>query len=258
MIFAGLDTGDRCWLVVRDCTRPKKRIIHAAQIALGDVVEKTVATCRRLGVQTLCCDERPAVHEVRTIAAILNGIDTTTAWPSKPNFNAPDFRCSFASGLSWSGKRWATGLRCALVRFSKRSIGDGIEHQAAEYDDHGQTKFVPLIACNRFETINRAVNELLTPQENVVDVVKGAVRTEPLMLFPKLGHPMSDLLERHHIAGSARVREDGEMGDYVDGVENHLLLANSYSALAEIVAGSGVAPFSAASILDANAPRKGW
>jgi len=107
--------------------------------------------------------------------------------------------------------------------------------------------FVPLIECNRFETIDRAVKEFLTPAENVSEVVhppggKPYVRTEPAMRLPRRG-PGAPLvlatLDSHLLVGSEReTAEDGTMGDYVDQCENHLVLADAYSALAETVGGA--------------------
>jgi len=46
-------------------------------------------------------------------------------------------------------------------------------------------------------------------------------------------------VDAHHITGSERAKAaDGSLGDYVDACENHLLLANGYAKLAEIVGGN--------------------
>jgi hypothetical protein len=42
-----------------------------------------------------------------------------------------------------------------------------------------------------------------------------------------------ETLDHHLITGSAREEVDGEKGDYVDKCDNHLLLADAYSGLAE-------------------------
>jgi hypothetical protein len=43
-----------------------------------------------------------------------------------------------------------------------------------------------------------------------------------------------ETLDEHLLAGSERVElRDGTLGDYVDACENHFLLANAYSGLAE-------------------------
>jgi len=46
-----------------------------------------------------------------------------------------------------------------------------------------------------------------------------------------------ETLDAHLLAGSQRTKDEktGELGDYVDGCDNHFLLADAYSALAETV-----------------------
>jgi len=107
--------------------------------------------------------------------------------------------------------------------------------------------FVPLIEANRFETIDRVVREFLTPTENVSEVIfasdgQSYVREEPAMRLPPRGRGqplIHETLDEHLLAGSERVElRGGSLGDYADGCENHLLLADAYSGLAELEAGS--------------------
>ncbi len=243
--YAGLDTGDRCWMVIRESGHEgQKRLVRAEQIALGDVVARTLSLVRQHDVECLCIDERPAVDEARRLALALNGLDEITKWPQGINWADRNGWFELPGGLVWDGRNqvWR-GLRCALVRFSKRQIGAGITHAAAEFQEGGETKFVPLIEANRFETIDGAVREFLTPEENVREVVRllngqRAVRQGPAMLLPARvpGAPgMLEILDQHLLAGSQREKNEktGELGDYVDACENHLLLANGYSRLAE-------------------------
>ena len=143
----------------------------------------------------------------------------------------------FPSGLTWDGsaKRWRN-LRAAVVRFDKKKLGAGIEHGFDIFEEDGQTKFVPLINCNRYETIDRAVREFLTPAESVVQIIDGKIRETPAMLLPrKSGASIIGKLEEHLVLGSEREKaKDGSLGEYVDGCENHLLLADGYSAIAEL------------------------
>jgi len=170
----------------------------------------------------------------------LNGLQSLAHWPRITNVN--DAYISLPGGLTWDGKnaRWLN-LKCAVVRFTKTKLGAGIEQTVVFFEEGGQTKFIPCIACNRFETIDRVVREFLTPAEGVVEVTGGAVRETPAMLLPRRanGHtPILDTLDAHLISGSEREKStDGSLGDYVDGCENHLLLADGYSKLAEIVCG---------------------
>ena len=120
-----------------------------------------------------------------------------------------------------------------------------------EFDQGGQKKFVPYIACNRFESIDRVVKEFLTPSENVIEVVaiggKRSVRQNPIMRLPLRapGAPgILESLDEHLLTGSQRAKEEktGELGDYVDKCDNHFLLADAYSGLAEVcgsASGSG-------------------
>lgn len=245
--FGGLDTGDRCWLTIRETESPAvKRLIRADQIALGDVVRRMRDMFEAYELSALFIDERPAVSEARTLAMILNGLDKLAKFP-RVDWTAKDSKFSTPDGLRWDGRnqRWIN-LRCAVVRFSKNQIGMGIEQGAAEFEDDGETKFVPLIKCNRFETIERVVTEFLTPAENVMETVtvngKRQVRMEPAMRLPIriAGAPgILETLDAHLLTGSQREKDDktGELGDFVDKCDNHLLLANGYAGLAELVAG---------------------
>jgi Phage terminase large subunit gpA, ATPase domain len=238
--YAGLDMGDRCWLFVRnaDPITKERKILDLARISSGDVVARVQMLFAQLGIATLLIDERPLVNEARTLALILNGLHGLTDWPKVPT-NKKEAYIALPGGLAWDGKdeRWIK-LKCAIVRFSKQKLGAGIVHNFAEFEESGMTKFVPLIEANRYETIDRAVREFLTPKENVQEIVNGEMRELPAMRLPvkPAVSPILDELDAHLITGSEREKEeDGSLGDYVDGVDNHLLLADGYSALAELV-----------------------
>jgi len=255
--FAGLDTGDRCWFFLRERVHAGRKLcVRADQIALGDVVNRVQTLCAVHGVACLFIDERPAVNEARTLALALNGLADLERWP-KIDWSNKETHVSLPGGLTWDGRnqRWLN-LRCAVVRFTKQKLGAGIEQGAAEFEEGGQKRFVPMIECNRFESIDRAVREFLTPAENVIEVVdtwdaglqrgKRAVRTDPALLLPRrtIGSPgVLETLDAHLLTGSQRAKEDktGELGDYVDGCDNHFLLADAYSALAETIGGNATA-----------------
>ncbi len=236
---AGLDMGDRCWMFARELQpNGSRRLLAAEKMNAGDVVGRSISMFTRMGLSALFIDERPLVNESRSIALALNGLQVLTAWPRIPD--AKDAYISLPGGLTWDGKnaRWLN-LKCAVVRFTKNKLGAGIQQSIVFFEEGGQTKFVPCIECNRFETIDRVVREFLTPTEGVVDVVKGKVRETPMLLLPRMtpGHsPILDTVDAHLITGSEREKEDdGSLGDYVDGCENHFLLADGYSKLAEIL-----------------------
>jgi hypothetical protein len=250
--FAGLDTGRRCWFFAREVERPDvKRVLHAEQIALGNVVERTFNLYHLLGIQVLFIDQAPATDEARTLALKLNGLENITDWPKPPK--GKDEWLTLPAGpfdsepLQWDGtnQRWLN-LRCAVVSFTKKKLGAGIAHSFDVFEKGPYTVFVPLIECNRFETIDRVVREFLTPKENVSDVVfpaQGApyIRNEPAMRLPRKvtgSSAVLELLDTHLLVGSEREDEDdGTQGDYVDGCENHFLLADGYSGLAETIGG---------------------
>jgi hypothetical protein len=151
-------------------------------------------------------------------------------------------------GLRWNGaaRRWEN-MRCAVVTFTKRRLGAGISHGFDIFEKGSQTMFVPLIEANRFETIDRVVREFLTPSENVSEVIfvpdqQSYIRTTPAMHLPPKGPGapiINETLDEHLLAGSERVElRDGTLGDYVDACENHFLLADAYSGLAELEAGT--------------------
>lgn len=243
--YGGLDMGDRCWLVVRErhpssASHPShRRLVRADKVAAGDVVARVRALFGSLGLSALFIDERPLVNEARTLALALNGLEGVT-FP-RVDWASRDAYVSLPGGLAWDGRqqRWQN-LRCAVVRFTKSKLGAGISQTVVTFEEDGQVKAVPCIECNRFETIDRAVREFLTPAENVIEVVDGKVRQTPAMLLPRRlpGAPaILENLDAHLLAGSQREKDkSGELGDYLDGIENHLLLADGYSAMAELVA----------------------
>jgi hypothetical protein len=245
-VFGGLDTGRRCWFFARKMHAPDvKQVLHVEQVPLGNVVEHVTALFRTLGLHALFIDQAPATDEARTLALRLNGLEGLKNWPPAPKDK--NGYITFPSGLRWNGsaQRWEN-LRCAVVAFTKRRLGAGISHGFDIFEKGSQTMFVPLIEANRFETIDRVVREFLTPTENVSEVIfapdeKSYVRLDPAMRLPPKGRgqpPIHETLDEHLLAGSERVElRGGSLGDYVDGCENHLLLANAYSGLAELEAG---------------------
>ncbi|HEX4262757.1 MAG TPA: hypothetical protein VH597_00345 [Verrucomicrobiae bacterium] len=245
-VFGGLDTGRRCWFFAREVQAADvKRVRHAEQIPLGNLVERVTELFHAFGLQALFIDQAPATDEARTLALRLNGLEGLRNWPAAPKDRSGFI--SFPGGLRWNGEsqRWEN-LKCAVVAFTKRRLGAGIAHGFDIFEKGAQTMFVPLIETNRFETIDRVVREFLTPSENVSEVIfapeqRSYVRTQPAMRLPckGVGAPIVlETLDEHLLAGSERVElRDGSLGDYVDGCENHFLLADAYSGLAELEAG---------------------
>ncbi len=232
--YGGLDTGNSCWFVAREVTSEvEKRIVHAEEIPLGDVVRRAEAIFHKMGLTALFIDARPAVAEARQLTYRLNGL-AGIKWPVVQDPEKK--RIKFPSGLEWDGEKgeWKN-LRCAVVEFTK-SAGGGIVQKIGQEQANGVTMFFPIIQCSRFDSIDRVISEFLTPDENMFRMHNDAVYQEPVMLLPRRvdGSPqILETLDRHLITGSAREEKDGEKGDYVDKCDNHLLLANAYSGIAE-------------------------
>lgn len=243
---AGMDTGDRCWFVARELgALVGRRMIAVEQIPAARMVERAARLCAIHKVALLCIDQRPEVTNARLLALRLNGLDSVGKWPSPPGGHG-ECHITLPGGITFRRRggvsQWR-GIRCALVSFGKRSIGAGVEHDLDIFDGpDGRQMFVPLLVCNRFETIDRVVREFLTPAEGVQEVVDGAVRQLPAIALPRRqtgSPPILQALDEHFLVGSEREKmPDGTAGDYVDGCENHLLLADAYSGLAELIAPS--------------------
>jgi hypothetical protein len=232
--FAGLDTGDRCWLTVREIeSRGVKRITWMEQLSAERVRTRVPQIFETMGISALFVDAGPLRDLARDLCFLLNGLidfrPSPIAEPEKAVIHFPN-------GLVWDGKndRWRR-LRCAAVEFTMKE-GKGVQHKLGITQDG---LFYPVIACNRDETIERVVNELLTATENVIEVIDGKLRTEPTIRLPARGVATPKIIETfdaHVISGSRRERdEEGKAEHFVDGCENHLLLSDAYSALAETV-----------------------
>ena len=238
--FAGLDTGDRCWLTVREIESPTiKRITWLEQLSAERVRARVPQVFELLGVSTLFVDAGPLRDLARDLCFLLNGL--TTFRPS-PLPDPERATIHFPGGLTWDGanQRWR-GLRCAAVEFTLKE-GKGVVHKLGITQDG---LFYPVIACNRDETIERVVNELLTAAENVIEVIDGKLRTTPSIRLPQRGvatPKIIDAFDAHIISGSRRERDErGHAEHFVDGCENHLLLSDAYSALAESVCAHPIA-----------------
>jgi hypothetical protein len=289
--FAGLDTGDRCWLTVREVGRqmgngrwsmadgtatdgdrrdtpettrgippyktasrfPSKRITWLEQLSAERVRSRVPQIFETMGIATLFVDAGPLRDLARDLCFLLNGLNDADARKRVPPNDAERAVIHFPNGLVWDGRNqhWR-GLRCAAVEFSLKP-GKGIQHKLGITQDG---LLYPIIACNRDETIERVVNELLTANENVIELVETAPRegtrpTTALRIVPAIRLPargagspkVIETFDAHVIAGSRRDRDaDGNAEHFVDGCENHFLLSNAYSALAESVCEHAVAP----------------
>ncbi|HRQ88171.1 MAG TPA: hypothetical protein PLA50_05200, partial [Bacteroidia bacterium] len=140
-VFAGLDTGDRCWFLARRVESPReRRITWAEQIPLGDVVSRTARLCDLAGVAVLLIDARPHAQQARQLCWTLHGLDGF-AWPRVDDPEKAKIRMG---DLVWDGTRgeWL-GLRAAVVEFSRKP-GQGIVHRLGQHQEGGGTRFYPI------------------------------------------------------------------------------------------------------------------
>ena len=171
-LFAGLDTGDRCWLTVREIeSKTIKRITWMEQLSAERVRTRVPQVFELMGVTALFVDAGPLRDLARDLCFLLNGLMNFRPSPIADPERAV---IRFPGSLVWDGKheRWS-GLRCAAVEFTLKE-GKGVVHKLGITQDG---LFYPVIACNRDETIERVVNELLTAGENVIEVIDGKLRT---------------------------------------------------------------------------------
>lgn len=247
--FAGLDFGQKCYLVVRErINEHRKKIIWVEEIPLHMVTTRCVYLSKLLQISCLFMDQMPETKEARSLALALNGLTTLEHWPSIPSRGRA--HVMLPGGLRFERteqgvERW-TGLKCAVVRFDKKRIGAGIDQTLDIFTGgNGREMFVPMIQCNRFETIDGVVREFLTPAEGEMDASHQlGLRNHPAIMLPQVPRSTDvwHTFDNHHIAGSERVKESGgEMGDYVDEVPNHFLFANGYARLAELIGGAAIA-----------------
>ena len=144
-------------------------------------------------------------------------------------------RIEFPGGLVWDGpnNRWEN-LRAAVVQFTVKQGGGTVQKIGID-EQEGVKRLYPIMQVSRWDLINRVVNEFLTPKEQIHRVNEdGDVVEHPVMRLPQKvsGSPaIVETLDAHLVTGS----DKDDKGDFVDGCENHLLLADGYSALAELI-----------------------
>lgn len=235
--YAGLDTGDLCWLVVRERTEHVSRLAWAESIADSETRVRAVALFDALKLNLLFVDAGPLRDLARDLALSLNGLDEFDVG-AVPNWEKA--RIQFKGGVVWDGEHqvWL-GLKCAPVEFSLKP-GGGIRHQARLTPDNRH--IYPVISCNRDEAIQGVVDDLLTAEEGLAVVgADGTLRTQPVFTLPRTGSDepaIVDLYRKHLLIGSRKERDrDGKEEHFIDQVPNHLLLATAYARLAESIGG---------------------
>lgn len=237
-VFAGVDTGDRCWFVAtEDESAERQRMIWAERIAGDNLLARCISLFDTLGVSCLFIDAGPLRDTARAVVYALNGLtDEPIVNIDKPESSY----IRFNSGLIWNGPsgRWE-GLKAAAVEFTQKP-GSGVKHKLGKTD---AGKLYPVIQASRDDTISGVINDLLTAEEGVAESIGGKLRTEPKLLLPRQmpGAPVAVSDLANHILVGSKKDEDGK---YVDKCENHYLLSAGYARLARTI---GAANFSAGS-----------
>jgi Phage terminase large subunit (GpA) len=250
--YAGMDLGPRCWFwcdEVRD--EVTSACVWAELIASGHAPTRVPMLMEALGIECLFLDAGGEPDLTKRLVLALNKIESYTP-PVLPRAELLKMHLSFPSAsiphapstLTWDGVqgRWH-GLRAAAVLFVA-GAAKGIE-QTIGFTQEG--KIYPLIKCNRSESIQTAVNDFLTPEEGVLEVIRStehgarsSLRSRPRARLP-INYPGAGVsrtvLDGHLL--NLRKERDTRTGveDWIDGVENHLGLAKTYARLAEIVRG---------------------
>lgn len=231
-VFAGVDTGERCWFTaVENESETRQKLRWAERIAADNLLARTVHLSHTLGVDCLFVDAGPLRDTARAIVYALNGIgEEPPIGIDKPE----SAYIHLSSGLIWNGPagRWEN-LRAATVEFTLKP-GSGIKHKLGKTDEG---RIYPVIQASRNDTIQGVINDLLTAEDGIVELIDGALRTEPKLLLPRVAPGAPAAVEdvgNHILTGSKRDKD----GNYIDDCENHYLLAAGYARLARMVGGS--------------------
>jgi len=234
-LYGGMDTGDRCWLVAREVeSKAVRRIRWAEQFSPERARERVPLLFNTLGLSCLFIDIGAERSLARDLCNIINGV---VGWEPPALDNPEKAYIQFNRNLAWNGEagKWK-GIKCACVEFSLKP-GQGIRHKLGIPQDG---PYYPIVQANRDETLQRVVNELLTAEEGVVEVIDGKMRTAPSMRLPAKGPGAQAIVEtfdNHLLAGSRKEKDSKGLEHFIAKVENHLLLADAYSGLCELVGG---------------------
>jgi hypothetical protein len=235
--FAGVDMGPRCWLwcdEVQD--KVTSALVWAELIASGSLPARLPLLMVQLGIECVFLDAGGEPDLTKRMCLALNGLEDYRP----PNLPRTEFLKShignLGHGLTWDGEkaRWL-GLRAAAVLFVAAEA-KGIE-QTIGFTQDG--KIYPLIKCNRAESIQAAVNDFLTPNEGVIELVDASggkkTRSLPRARLPQtyIGSGAKQSVVDGHLLNLRKVKDQrtGEE-DWADKVENHLGLAKVYARMA--------------------------
>jgi hypothetical protein len=235
--FAGMDTGPRCWFW---CDEKQEEtasaLVWSELIASGNAGTRIPILMAALNISCLFIDAGGEPDLTKRLCLALNGLENFSP-PVMPRAEMLKANLSnLGVGISWDGERgrWS-GIRAAAVLFVAGEA-KGIE-QTIGFTQDG--KIYPLIKCNRGESIQTAVNDFLTPEEGILEMVgeqnNKIVRSLPRARLPQtcIGAGVSQAILDGHLL-NLRKERDVKTGaeDWVEGVENHLGLAKVYARLA--------------------------
>jgi hypothetical protein len=239
---AGMDMGPRCWFWCDEVRGPSvSACVWAEMIASGQAPARVPLIMQALGIDCIFFDAAGEPDLTQRLVLSLNGLEEFMP-PVLPRSElSKSGLYNIGAGLTWDGSqaRW-TGIRAAAVLFVS-GTAKGIEQQIGFTQDG---RIYPLLKCNRSESIQTAVNDFLSPDAGVIEMVgregEKVVRSRPRARLPQtyLGAGVSQAVLDGHLL-NLRKERDAKTGaeDWVDGVENHLGLAKVYARLAATVGG---------------------
>jgi hypothetical protein len=262
---AGADMGPRCWLYADEIRSPIVSAgVWAEMIGSGKFIERVTLLMELLGFSCVFMDAAGEPDLTKRAAITLNGLDEF-APPNLPRLElAKSYLSNIGHGLTWDGAagRWHN-LRAAAVLFVAGEH-KGLVQEVGFTEDG---RIYPLIKCNRASVIQMTVNDFLTPQEGVAELVDGAsadktvaerqgapaprparlktVRHLPRARLPQtyIGPGASQAVLDSHLLNLRKERDPrtGEE-DWIDNVENHLAFAKIYARIAATLFSAAPAP----------------
>lgn len=243
---AGMDLGPRCWFWCDEVRGSRvSACVWAEMMASGQAAARLPLLMDALAARCVLLDAGGEPVLTKRLVLALNGLDRYVP-PAAPRAELLKMRLyHLGAGLTWDGERgqWS-GLRAAAVLFVA-GAARGVE-QTLGFTQEGL--IYPLLKCQRGESIQTAVNDFLTPDQGVIELVDApaavgnlggsakTARSLPRARLPQtcLGPGVSQAVLDGHLL-NLRKERNARTGieDWIEGVENHLGLAKTYARLAQ-------------------------
>ena len=166
---AGMDMGPRCWFWCDEVAGPAvSACVWAELIASGNASDRLPLLVASLGIQCVLLDAGGEPDLTKRLVMALNGLENYRPPALSRTEILGQRLLNLGAGLAWDGerRRWR-GLRSAAVLFVPGS-GQGLEHTIGFTQDG---RIYPLLKCQRYESIQSAVNDFLTPAQGVVELM---------------------------------------------------------------------------------------